>query len=183
MGIISYLFGAVLWSLVPLALYRLLSGVDQALAALMVILGSLMTVPIFLMNAVNDGAALLLARGEDFLSVFTKPQHDALAMLFLRLHHQGDLANQILWGVWLIPFGLLVYKSRFLPRVLGVWLVAGCFGYLAMTFTGFLYPAYEDKAFTYMQPLVIGELAMMLWLVIRGAKDPRPAAGLGQHLK
>ena len=103
-----------------LALYRLLKGVDQDLARLMVILGSLMVTPIYFLNTLNDVAALLLARGADFLSVFDKPQRDALAMLFLRLHHGGVVANEIFWGLWLFPFGLLVYRSRFLPRILGV---------------------------------------------------------------
>jgi Domain of unknown function (DUF4386) len=118
LGIVSYLLGGALWVFVTLALYRLLKGVDRVLAVLMVILGGLMVTPIFFVNSMNDAAALLLARGVDFLSVFDKSQRDALVMLFLNLHHQLDLANEIFWGVWLIPFGLLVYKSRFLPRIL-----------------------------------------------------------------
>src|SRR5215831_9702900 len=101
-GIVSYLLAAALWIFVTLALYRLLKGVDQTLALLMVILGSLMVTPIFFVNTANDAAALLFARGADFLSVFDKPQRDAFAMLFLNLHHQLDLAIN-LWGVWLIP--------------------------------------------------------------------------------
>jgi Domain of unknown function (DUF4386) len=177
LGIVSYLLTAAGWIFVTFALYRLLKGVDQGLAVLMVILGSLIPVPIFFLNAVNDAAALLFARGGDFLTVFDKPQRDAFAMLFLRLHHQGDLANEIFWGLWLIPFGLLVYRSRFLPRFLGVWLMAGCFGYLALSFTGFLFPQHEDKVFTYAQPLMMGEVAIMLWLLIMGAKEQRLAAG------
>ena len=173
-GIVTYLIGAAGWIFVTLALYRLFKDVDQGLATLMVILGSLIPVPIFFLTAVTDVGTLLFARGGDFLSVFDKPQRDAFAMLFLRLHHYGDAANEIFWGLWLVPLGLLVYRSRFLPRFLGVWLMAGCLGYLAMSFTGFLFPHYEDKAFTYTQPLVIGELAFMLWLVIIGAR-PRAA--------
>ena len=140
LGIVSYLLAAAGWIFVTLALYRLLKGVDQGLEVLMVILGSLIQVPIFFLNAVNDAAALLFARGGDFLTVFDKPQRDAFAMLFLRLHHQGDMVNEIFWGLWLIPFGLLVYRSRFLPRILGVWLMAGCFGYLAPQFYRFSVP-------------------------------------------
>src|SRR5205823_7775957 len=123
-----------------LALYRLFKGVDQDLARLVVILGSLMVTPIYFVNTVNDAAALLFARGADFLSVFDKPQREAMAMFFLRLHHHGVLANQIFWGLWLFPFGILVYRSRFLPRILGVWLVVNGFAYLAVTFTGLLFP-------------------------------------------
>jgi Domain of unknown function (DUF4386) len=174
-GIVSYLLGAAGWIFVTLALYRLLKEVDQGLAILMVILGSLVAVPIFFFNAVNDVAALLFARGADFLTVFNKPQRDAFVMLFLRLHHHGDLANEIFWGLWLIPLGLLVYRSGFLPRFLGIWLMAGCIGYLALSFSGFLFAKYEDKVFTYSQPFTISELAFMLWLVIMGAKERRLA--------
>src|SRR5262249_39524606 len=103
-GIVCYLIGGTLWLFVPLALYRLLSGVDKTLAVLMVILGSLMQTPIFVINTVTDAAALQLARGADFLSVFDQPQREALAMLFLRLHDRIDTASLIFAGLWLLPF-------------------------------------------------------------------------------
>ena len=174
-GIVSYLLCGVLWIFVTLALYRLLRGVDQVLAVLTVILGSLMVTPLFFVNIVNDVAALLLARGADFLSVFDKAQREALVLLFLNLHHQLDLAID-LWGLWLIPLGLLVYRSRFLPRILGVWLMIACFAYLAFSFTGLLFPVYEDKVWKFAQPVLFAEVAIMLWLVIMGAKERRLAA-------
>lgn len=178
-GILSQLLTGVLWIFVTLALYRLFKEVDQGLAVLMVILGSLMVTPIFFMNSVNDAAALIFARGGEFLSTFDKAQREAFAMLFLRLHHYGVLANEIFWGLWLLPFGLLVYRSRFLPRVLGrvlgAWLMIACFGYLANSFTGFLFPAYEDKVINYTEPVLNAELAIMLWLIIMGAKERRLA--------
>jgi hypothetical protein len=171
LGIFSGLLSSALWIFVPLALYRLLKDVDQELAVVMVILGSLMQVPLFFVNSVTDVAALLFARGQGYLSVFDKPQRDAFAKLFLDLHHHLDLANAIFWGLWLIPLGLLVYRSRFLPRVLGVWLVIGCLGYLGFSFAGFMFPEYEDKAFTIGTPFRLGELAFMLWLLIMGARE------------
>ena len=170
-GIVSYLLCGAVWIFVTLALYRLFKGVSHSLAVLMVILGSLMVTPIFFVNTVNDAAALLFVRGGGYLSVFDKPQRDAFARLFLDLHHQLDLANEIFWGLWLIPFGLLVYRSRFLPRTLGVWLIIACFAYLALSFTGFLFPAYEDQAGNIAQPLLLGEVATMLWLLIMGANE------------
>lgn len=175
-GIVSELLAAAGWIFVTLALYRLLKDVNHGLAVQMVILGSLMVTPLFFMNSVNDIAALLFARGADFLSAFDKPQRDAFVMLFLRLHRYGDAANEIFWGLWLLPLGALVYKSRFLPRVLGIWLIAACFAYLAMSLTAFMWPQYEDKAWQLSQPLTAGELAFMLWLVIMGAKEKRLAA-------
>jgi len=176
LGIVSGLVASVLWLFVPLALYRLLKEVNQTLAVLMVILGSLMQVPLFFVNTVTDAAALLLARGGGYLSVFDKPQRDAFARLFLDLHHQLDLAGLVFAGLWLFPFGLLVYRSRFLPRFLGVWLMIACFAWLAFSFTALLFPAYGDKAFSITQPIAIGEVATMLWLVIMGAREKRLAA-------
>jgi hypothetical protein len=174
-GIVSELLSAALWIFVPLALYRLLKDVDQGLAAVMVILGSLMQVPIFFMNSVADAAALMLARGGEFLAVFDRPQRDAMAMAFLRLHHQGDLSNEIFWGLWLFPFGLLVYRSRFLPRILGVWLMIACFAWLVLSLTGMLFPAYEDRVFKLTQPVALGEMMTMLWLTVMGVQDKRLA--------
>jgi hypothetical protein len=114
-GIVAELFTGVMAIFLTLALYRLFKEVNQWLSVLMVVLGSLMVTPIYFVNTTTDAAALLFARGPDFLSVFEKPQRDALAYLFLRLHDHGVVANQIFWGLWLVPFGLLVYKSRFPP--------------------------------------------------------------------
>src|SRR6185312_10592686 len=126
-----------------LALYRLLRNVDKNLAVLMVILGGVLPATIDFVNVLNDSAALILVRGADFLSVFEKPQRDALALLFLRLHHQEVVAAEILWGLWLFPLAVLTYRSGFLPRFLGVWLTINGVAYLVTSFTGLLLPQYE----------------------------------------
>lgn len=174
LGILTDLFTAVMGIFLTLALYRLFKGVDQFLAAMVVVLGALMVTPIYFLNTLNDAATLLLVRGADFLSVFDKPQREAMAMLFLRLHHHGVVVNEVFWGLWLLPFGLLVYKSRFLPRFLGVWLVLNCFAYVAQSVTGIMWPQYEDAVGNYAFPVMFGELAIMLWLIIMGAKERQP---------
>ena len=121
----------------------------------------------------NDVAALTLARGTDFLSVFEKPQRDALAVLFLRLHHHGVLANEVFWGLWLIPFGLLVYRSGFIPRFIGVWLIINGCVYPVISATGFLLPQYENRVSNITFPALLGELAILLCLLIKGAR-PQP---------
>jgi len=176
LGILSDLFTATMTLFLTLALYRLFKDVDQGLARLVVILGGLMVTPIYFLNTINDAAALLLVRGANFLSVFDQPQRDALAMLFLRLHGHGVLVNEVFWGLWLFPFGLLAYKSRFLPRILGVWLMINCFAYLADSVTGLLWPQYEVTVSNWVFPIMFGELAMMLWLIIMGAKERQPLA-------
>lgn len=174
LGSLSDLFTAVMGIFLTLALYRLFKDVDRTLAVVMVILGSLMVTPIYFLNTLNDAAALMLARGADFLSVFDKPQRDALMLLFLRLHGHGILVNEVFWGLWLFPFGLLVYKSRFLPRFLGVWLMLNCFAYVAVSVTGIMWPNYENTVANWALPVMFGELAIMLWLIIMGAKERQP---------
>jgi uncharacterized protein DUF4386 len=169
-GIAGELINAAFFLFVPLALYRLLKGVNKGQASLMVTLFAV-SVPISFVNALNSIAALMLVRGADFLSVIGQSQREALAMLFLRLHSQGFVAAQIFWGLWLFPFGLLVYKSGFLPRVLGVLLMINCFAYPVDSFTSLLWPAYLHAVSQVTLAPKFGELAIMLWLLIMGAKD------------
>jgi hypothetical protein len=129
-------------------------------------------------DELNNLGARILFRGGEFLSVFDKTQLDALGMLFIRLHGQGIMIAEIFWGLWLFPFGLLVFRSGFLPRFLGVWLMINCFGYVILSMTSLSFPAYTDKLFLWLQPMLFGELAIMLWLLIKGAKveqSPQPA--------
>jgi hypothetical protein len=175
LGMVSDLFVGTIVIFVALALYRLFKEVDLNLAVLMVILGGLMPAAIYFFNVSNDAAALMLVRGPDFLSVFEKPQRDALAMLFLHLHGQGFVAGEIFYGLWLFPLGVLTYRSRFLPRFLGVWLIINGFAYLVLSFTGLLLPQYENRVSDIAFPVLTGEVAFMLWLLIMGAK-PQPLA-------
>lgn len=174
LGIVADLVGAVLFILLAMALYRLFSGVNKAHASLMVAL-VLVSATIGFVNVLSNIAALTLFRGADFLAVFDKPQRDALGMLFLRLHGQGNLINEIFWGLWLFPFGVLVMRSRFLPRILGVLLIVNGFAYLAISLTSLLFPDYGNLLFRAAMPALLGELWIMLWLLIKGAKVPPPA--------
>jgi len=176
-GIAADLLCGLLALFLVLSLYRLFKGVDGDRAVLVVVLGGLMVTPIFFVNALNWVAALILVRGADFLNAFDQPQREALAMLFIRLHGQGNDVNEIFWGLWLFPFGALVMQSGFLPRLLGLWLIAGGFAYLALSVSSLLAPRYADLAFGIAQPALFGEIAIALWLTIKGAKvRPEPHA-------
>jgi hypothetical protein len=183
LGIAGELIGYAGFIFVALALYDLLKGINRRHALLMVLL-IVVSVPIAFVNELNSVAALILVRGADFLSVIEKSQRDALAMLFLNLHFQGFVIAEMFSGLWLFPLGLLVYRSRFLPRFLGVWLAIAGFGWVALSLTGILLPQYYDHVYSYSQPAILGEVAFMLWLLIKGAKPPKvdaagplPAAG------
>jgi len=175
LGIAGALIGQAGFIFVALGLYELLKGVNRRHALLMVIL-IVVSIPIAFLNELNSIAALALVRGADFLAILEKPQRDALAMLFLKLHGQGFVVSELFWGLWLFPLGLLVYRSRFLPRFLGVWLGLAGVAWVILSLTGILLPQYQDKVNTYLQPVIVGEIAFMLWLLIKGAKPQALAA-------
>jgi hypothetical protein len=172
LGIAADLVGAVVLVLLTLAFYRLFAGVNRNLAVQVVIFGGVMSALIYFVGVVDDFGVLMVVRNADFLSVFDKPQREALALLFLKLRDGQNTAAEMLWGVWLLPLALLVYRSRFLPRFLGVWLALCGFTYIALSLAGTLWPEYQDKVFAISQPAFFGEIALMLWLVIKGAKPP-----------
>ena len=176
LSIMADLAGQVIFICLAIALYRLLSGVNKTWAGLMVAF-VLVSAAVGFLNTLNDIAALTLFRGADFLTVFDKPQRDALGMLFIRLHSQGIFIDEIFWGLWLFPFGLLVFRSGFLPRFIGGWLMINCFGYVILSVIALFFPAYYGAAFNWSQPVLFGELAIMLWLLIKGAKIPVPQTG------
>jgi len=176
LGIAGELIGQAGFIFVALALYRLLEGVSRRQAALMVTL-ILVSIPIAFLNELNAFAALLLARGSDALSAFDKPQRDALAMLFIELHGRGFGVAEMFWGLWLFPLALLVYRSRFLPRFLGVWLAVAGVAWVVLSLTSVLLPQYEERMYAVLQPAFFGEIAFMLWLVIKGARPPEPSGG------
>jgi hypothetical protein len=171
LGIAGQLIGQAGFIFVALALYELFKGVNRRYASLMVTL-IVVSIPIAFLNEVNSIAALVLVRGADFLSIVEKPQREALAMLFLNLHFQGLVVAEIFWGLWLFPLALLIYRSRFLPRFLGIWLALAGFAWVILSLIGILSPQYYDNVYAFTQPAIIGEIAFMLWLLIKGAKPP-----------
>ena len=149
--------------LLPLVLYQLLKPVGKNIALLMVIF-ALAGVPIALLNMLNHFAALLLLSGADYLTAFEADQLHAQVMFFLDLYEYGAYIPQFL-GLWLLPLGYLVFKSGFLPRILGILLMIGCFGYVIDAVLFFLF---ASSAATLSLFAFIGELLFALWLLIKG---------------
>jgi hypothetical protein len=172
--IVSELSSEVLFVALVLVLYRLLKEVHERLAALMVAL-VLVQVPMMFATMLCGIAPLVLLSGFDYWSAFDRPQLNALVIGSLRLRDLGVSAVTTLWGLWLLPFGLLVFRSGFIPRALGVILIVGCVGDVTMSVATLLFPAYEQLV----KPLVVlgvGELLIILWLLIKGARN-EPSAG------
>lgn len=168
-GIASELFHQIVGIFLVLALFRLFKAVNEREATLMVVL-SLTPVPIVMFNVLNEIAPLILVSGADFLSVFDKRQLDSMAFLFLRLHGQGINVASIFWGLWLFPFAMLVIRSGFIPRVLGVLMMIAGAGYLVSSATTVLLPEYAHQVGQVTIILGLGELPIMFWLLIWGAR-------------
>jgi hypothetical protein len=170
-GIVAELISATVFIFMGLALYDLLKGINKKHALLMLTL-ILISVPISYGNELNRVAALILSNGAHFSSAMDQRQLDALVMAFFHLHGDGLLLAQVFWGLWLLPFGVLVYRSGFLPRILGVLLIPAGIGYVAASLTSLLLPPYGNIVFNVAAVLgLLGEGSTMFWLLIKGAKN------------
>jgi len=172
------LCSTVIFIFLVLVLYRLFKEVNQHQAALMALL-VLVQIPHSFVSQLFQIGAFELVRGADFLSVLDKPQREGLAMLCIHLNDLGTHLSEVFWGLWLFPLGLLVYRSGFLPRTLGVWLLINGLAYVGMSLTGLLFPEHAGAAYKIAFPALLGEMAFMLWLVIVGAK-PKQLTDHGQ---
>ena len=170
---------AIMFIFVVLALYRLFRPVNQTYALAMMVL-MLISIPIYLLSVVNEVAASLVVSGVDFLSVFDSGQLNALAYIFMRLHSRTNLVAEIFAGLWLLPFGILVIRSGFIPRFLGYLLFLAALGYLVSSLTFLLLPAYGPVVDKFASQLPLCELPIILWLLIFGAKE---STAVRQHLE
>lgn len=170
-GIVSNLICFLCFIGLPLALYVLLQGVDRFLAVAMVLF-AVVSVPVSFANVVHHLDVLTAISGGYAMTMETLGTR---VMLSLESFNNGNLVAHIFWGLWLFPFGLLVYRSGFLPKILGVMLMLGCFGYL-IDFLGYLFePDYGDTLLSAIVgiPSMIGEFGICLWLLIKGIAVPR----------
>jgi len=164
LGFMSNLITFTINVFVAVLLYQLLKPVNKNMAALMVIL-ILVGLGIGMLNELNQFVALLLLSGADYLTAFTTEQLQALASLFLDIYQHGFSIAHIFWGLWLFPLGYLVFKSGFLPKVIGILLLIAGVGYLVDFALFFLLPDITVKVseFTF-----VGEVVLLLWLLIKG---------------
>ncbi len=178
-GFVISLFSVVFFLLAAWYLYVLLKPVNKNIALLFLLL-NLGGFAIWCFSLLNLFAGLLLLSGADYLKVFQPDQLQAQAMLFINLRKYGAIIAQIPYGIWLFPLGYLVFKSGFLPKILGILLIVDCFGLLIYVFQCFLLPGYEVISYPCMAVSFIAELSLTLWLLIKGVKDQEPTLADGQ---
>ena len=164
LGMIGTFVGQIVGILYVLFLYKLLKPVNKNAAALMLVF-ALMVPPMTMFNELTLLGVLQLVGGADYLSLFTAGQLEALAHFFVRLHGEGTKIALIFAGLWLLPLGYLVFHSRFLPRILGVLLTLGGFGYVIYAFGSLLSLDYNLGLVLFTG---LGEVLFLLWLLIKG---------------
>lgn len=169
-GLLCY----TLFLFLPLVLYRLLQPVNENYARLMVLL-AIMSVPVFFLNVQNEFNILSLISNTNNHTGFSPEQIQLQVMLYLLQFDNGMRIVHIFSGLWLFPFGYLVFKSGFLPKILGVLLMVGCLGYLVNFLGNTLIPDYAKFGISsYISlPASIGEIGICLWLLIAGVKNKK----------
>ncbi len=160
-GIVSDLIGQIFQILMTLALYELFKTFNKKYSVLMTVLG-LMIVPIAMLNQLNQFAVLTLLSTTNYSQI----------MFYISQFGYGLLIAQIFFGLWLFPLGYLAFKSRYIPRILGILLIVAGFGYVIDAFGKFLFPNYNPTIamFTF-----IGEVTFLSWLLIKGVNIQRTA--------
>ncbi|MBU0936215.1 MAG: DUF4386 domain-containing protein [Spirochaetes bacterium] len=151
-----------------MVLYKLLYAANRNRAALMVLLAAL-GAALGMLNCLNELLALRLLGGSEYLNAFSPDQLQAQAMLYLQTYEDGYAIAEVFFMLWVLPLGMLVYKSGFLPRIFGVlFFCETAFG-LAGSFTHFLFPSAGIHDLLLI-PGACAEISFMLWLAIKGIK-------------
>jgi len=170
LGVVTDLASQAIAVFLTLALYQLLKDVNRQHALLMVAL-SLVGIAMGFTNTLRQSAPLVFLSGADYLSVFDRQQLDALAFASLRLRNQGVTAVSLYWGLWLLPFGLLVWRSGFIPRIFGALLWVAGVAYIVSCLTSLLFPDYGRMISPVTLALVAAEVPIIFYLVIKGARE------------
>lgn len=168
-GVLNDIISNTIFLFLVLILYRLLKLVNENQAKIMFALVIVQIPFVFIMEALNI-TSLMIFKGE-ILHSFEISQRQDLAMLFLKINEYGTLSLEMFWGLWLLPFGLLVYKSKFIPSIFGILLVAGGFAYMIDSTISILFPDYGSFVkYPTLLLVALGEISITLWFLIKGVK-------------
>lgn len=171
-SILSSLTCQVIFLFLVLAFHKLFKEVNPYLSKIMVVL-VVASVPIAMLNTLNLVGAEWLVNAPETLTAFSVEQLNGLALFFVEMNEKGIILVEIFWGLWLLPLGLLVMKSGFVPRIIGVLLLIGGIFYMFASIIGLSSPDLHQVVAPYLTiPLAVGEFSMIFWLLIKGVKSP-----------
>lgn len=174
MGIASSVICYTAFIFLPVALHQLLKTVNEFYSKIMVVL-AVVSVPISFINLQNKYAILSLISDSKQGTVEATGELYEQTMMYLNQYDNGIFIATVFWGLWLLPFGYLVYKSGFLPRILGILLMLGCAGYLINFFGNTLSGSYSSLAIKKYVGLLpsVAELGTCFWLLVIAAKEKK----------
>lgn len=161
------LLASILFLSAVLALYRLLRDVNPFQAMLMLILVAVQT-PLGILGVMHQASALDALKGVSYWAAFDQPQREALAMSLLDLDNRGIPAIAMLWGLWLFPLAMLVWRSRILPRFVAIFLALNGIAYVVLSKVGIFWPEHYERIRTILFPAMFGELVLTLSLLFAG---------------
>ncbi|MBN1525856.1 MAG: DUF4386 domain-containing protein [Spirochaetales bacterium] len=171
LGFAGNIASQIIFLVLAIMLYRLFVHVDKTQARLLVAL-VVASVPVTFIAMLAYLAPTIILNNPGYLAAFNHEQLKSLAMIFLDIHRMAFQMVEIFWGLWLLPLGILIIKSRFFPSVLGILEFAGCFGYVLAFLVKFLLPDGSPVLELIAKIAVFGEIPFMLWLIILGARFP-----------
>jgi hypothetical protein len=169
----------VLFIVVVILLYELFRDVNRR-AALLMVFFVIVPVAAQIANMVDDMVPLTLLRQSGVLGAFEPAQRNDLALATLRLHANAAALAIPFWGLWLFPFGALVIRSGYFPKLLGVLIIVAGAGYVMTGVTRILLPDQLDMVSKVAMPLYFGEVPIIFWMMIKGARTPEPDAALSR---
>lgn len=172
LGFVSDLIMMILFLILPLVFYKLFHRVDKNLSILMVIF-VMISVPINMLNLLNEFSAFHVLSSVEYLNVFSANQLMAKSMLFYDMYLQGYEIANVFFALWLVPLGILVYKSGFIPKILGILLVFGGCSLLLEVFIYFLFPGYELVNIVLLIPQTLAEFAFFIWILIKRINESK----------
>ena len=174
-AIASYVLSQIFSLFFGMTIFRLFRGFNQTLTTLF-LTSLLVSAAIGVVNSLNNIGALVVLTNPDHLKAFGPEQINALALTFLRVNNFGIGLMEIFTALYMISFGLLIIRSGYLPRVLGILIIIGACAFPINTFTKILIPQFYPALMTRLTMLLnaVGPPATMLWLLIKGANAPQP---------
>lgn len=170
-GITSDLLMTLSYLLTAFVLYKLLSSVDKQIAAAMVVFAAAGCV-LLMFNILIELSPLYILSGNVYLGDFSTAQQQSLAMFFYNLYQHGYMIGQIFFGLWVLPLGVLIIKSGFIPKILGHLFIIEALFALISVFVHFLVPNATLET-VLMLPMMVAEFSFMFYLLIRGITEPK----------
>lgn len=168
-GLVMALLSGLIFLIAAWGLYVLLRPVNRYLALLFLLLNAV-GVAIQGASTLSLVSALLQGDGASHMQAFSGAQLERLAYLSIDVYKTGLVTAQLFFGTWLFPLGYLVYKSGFLPRLLGVLLMVDGIAVLIWFLQAFLLPDYPAIRYPGLVVSFVAEVGLALWLLFKGVK-------------